>query len=416
MLLIYRPWKTADKVSLTSQVVLKGPTMTLLELPTPLRTVAPPDADLRLPHSAARAACAAGEFRYARLQLSEGASAGVELILVDAGQVRAAICPTRGMSLWKAHMADIPCGWKSPVQGPVHPSFVPLDEPSGLGWLDGFDELLVRCGLRNFGAPDFAANGQLRYPLHGRIGNLPGRNVALELDESHSLLHITGEVHETRFLQHNLRLQVKYTFALGENQIAIHDVVTNAGATPTTMQLLYHINLGAPLLETGAKLHVNARRAVARNRHAADGLAEWQTYLPPTAGYQEQVYFFESHAGGGGWSTALLTSAQADRGFAVHYRPDCLPYFSQWKNTVADSDGYVTGLEPGTGFPNPRSFEEEKGRVVALAAGESREFQLTLEGINSADRLTKLTSEIEADRGGPMATTPFDANWCVAES
>ena len=27
-----------------------------------------------------------------------------------------------------------------------------------------------------------------------------------------------------------------------------------------------------------------------------------------------------------------------------------LPYLTQWKNTVAKSDGYVTGLEPGTSF------------------------------------------------------------------
>ena len=46
-------------------------------------------------------------------------------------------------------------GWKSPVHGPVHPNFVPLNEPSGLGWLDGFDELFVRCGLESNGAPDF---------------------------------------------------------------------------------------------------------------------------------------------------------------------------------------------------------------------------------------------------------------------
>ena len=47
-------------------------------------------------------------------------------------------------------------------------------EPSGLGWLDGFDELLVRCGLESNGAPEFNPNGSLRYPLHGKIANMPG--------------------------------------------------------------------------------------------------------------------------------------------------------------------------------------------------------------------------------------------------
>ena len=63
------------------------------------------------------------------------------------------------------------------MRGPVHPKFVPLAEPSGVGWLDGFDELLCRCGLVSNGAPEFDERGQLRYGLHGRIANLPARKV-----------------------------------------------------------------------------------------------------------------------------------------------------------------------------------------------------------------------------------------------
>ena len=32
-------------------------------------------------------------------------------------------------------------------------------------------------------------------------------------------------------------------------------------------------------------------------------------------------------------------------------------------------DGYVTGLEPGTNYPNPRPFEKARGRVVTLPPG-----------------------------------------------
>ena len=53
---------------------------------------------------------------------------------------------------------------KSPVRGPVHPSFVPLFDPSGLGWLEGFDELLCRCGLESNGAPDFDEHRQAALP------------------------------------------------------------------------------------------------------------------------------------------------------------------------------------------------------------------------------------------------------------
>ena len=77
-----------------------------------------------------------------------GRSAGVEMVTVDNGSLAIHLLPTRGMSLWKAFHEGMDIGWTSPTRGPVHPNYVPLAEPSGLGWLEGFDELLVRCGPR----------------------------------------------------------------------------------------------------------------------------------------------------------------------------------------------------------------------------------------------------------------------------
>lgn len=385
-----------------------------IESPALQRTARPPDLTAPLDQPT-RIDSADGTFEITRLQLTDGPSQGVELWVVDTGRVRAAICPTRGMSLWKAHIDGDAVGWKSPVVGPVHPSLVPVSEPSGIGWLDGFDELLVRCGLRNFGAPDFGPSGELQFPLHGRIANLPARHVQIELDVDRSLLHVTGKVHETRFLQYNLQLSVRYTFAIDQPKIAIHDTVTNASAGAATMQLLYHVNLGAPFLQAGSKLYLSTDRIVARNAHSAKDLADWQAYSAPSSSYVEQVYFSSSRDAVDGWTKCLLAVPDSSRGIALHYRTDTLPYFSQWKNTVADQDGYVTGLEPGTGFPNPRSFEEAHGRLIELQAGESREFRLAIERIGSSEQIAAVKSEIAA-AGAPPATAVFDPDWCVAES
>jgi hypothetical protein len=320
------------------------------------------------------------------------------------------------MGLWKARIDNLDCGWSSPVPGPVHPAFVPVEESSGIGWLEGFDELLVRCGLRSFGAPDFDSAGMLKFPLHGRVANLPAQKVALELDAEHSLLHVTGVVRECRFLQYSLSLQARYTFAWGEPSIDVHDKVTNASGTPSEMQLLYHINIGEPLLAAGATMHLSAPRVVARNKHAASNLNNWQNYLEPTPGFSEQVYFTASQAGEDGWARSLLAAPDQSSGFAVHYQIDTLPYFTQWKNTVAEQDGYVTGLEPGTGFPNPRTFEQAKGRLVQLQPGESRDFRLKLEATRSAERVAQLKSEIERSRNGVAELSRFDPDWCVGES
>ncbi len=373
---------------------------------------APPCVSDLLPHPTL-AQAEAGDFQLQRFRLNDGQRAGVELLVVNSGSVRAAICPTRGMSLWKAHIEGLDYAWHSPVPGPVHPQYVALDEPNGIGWLDGFDELLVRCGMRSCGAPDFDSAQRLAFPLHGRVGNLPAQDLRVRLDQKRSQLHVTADVYETRFLQYSLRLRVQYTFTIGKPVIEIHDQVTNLGGSATSIQMLYHINLGRPLLAAGAKLDISAKQAVARDARAAEDLQGALSYLAPTAGYSEQVYFSAPAACADGWAKALLTSADQKHGFAVHYKPETLPYFSQWKNTVAEADGYVTGLEPATGFPNPRSFEESQGRTVELAAGESREFQLQLEGICQPKRLAQLQQELLSARDGqPIALQAVRPDWC----
>ena len=87
-------------------------------------------------------------------RLRGGRRDGVDLIVVDNGALRFSIVPTRGMGLWKGWYDGSRLGWDSPVtDGPVHPSLVNLAAAGGLGWLDGFDELLARCGLESNGAP-----------------------------------------------------------------------------------------------------------------------------------------------------------------------------------------------------------------------------------------------------------------------
>jgi hypothetical protein len=60
-----------------------------------------------------------------------GAADQVEVIEVDTGVVRVYLLPTRGMSIWCIESEGIRYGWQSPVSGPVHPSRVPIFDPSG---------------------------------------------------------------------------------------------------------------------------------------------------------------------------------------------------------------------------------------------------------------------------------------------
>lgn len=85
-----------------------------------------------------------------------------------------------------------------------------------------------------------------------------------------------------------------------------------------------------------------------------------------------------------GLATAMLVAPEGRHAAALSWRTDTLPYFTLWKNQAGLADGYVTGLEPGTNFPNPRAYEESQNRVVPLAPNASVRFDLSIEHLTGA--------------------------------
>ncbi len=312
-------------------------------------------------------------------RLQGGLRAGVLLVELVAGDTRLLVLPDRGLGIWKMCAGQVELGWQSPVQGPVHPSFVRVDEPSGLGWLAGFDELVCRCGLISNGAPDFDASGRLAHGLHGRIANLPATSLEVVLDDTAGTISLTGSVYETRFLQHSLRMTTTLTLRADRPSVAWTDRVENVSQRPAEIQMLYHCNFGQPLLGEGAELVAAVEELAPRDGAAVGDVLSWNRYAAPQAGRGEQVHFCQIRPDDDGMATAMLVAPSGDKAARLSWHASTLPCFTLWKNQGGLADGYVTGLEPATNYPNPRSFELEQDRVVPLAAGESVEFSLQLE-------------------------------------
>lgn len=335
-----------------------------------------------------------GSFQCLWHRIESGPGEGLELLGIGNGLITAIIIPGRGMGIWKCFSGPFDLGWQSPVCGPVHPKFVPVMDASGIGWLEGFDEFLVRCGLESNGAPQFDSQGRLQYPLHGRIANLPANHLEVSIDVKNGTLDVIGKVNETRFLIRNLELTVAYRFSVNSPIIEVTDTVTNKSSKSTTIQMLYHINQGQPLLEAGSTVSGAFSELAPRNDHAASAIDKWHEYEGPHTGFEEQVYFAKPIANPKGWSTVMLQNSRKTQGVAIRFDTRTLPFFNLWKNTAAVEDGYVTGLEPATGFPNPRSFEEAQARVVELAGGQSRTFRLHIEPLSTPEQVSATEKEI----------------------
>lgn len=182
----------------------------------------------------------------------------------------------------------------------------------------------------------------------------------------------------------------------GSNRVVVHDLVENLGGQPSEMEMLYHCNVGPPFLEAGARIVVPIREMSPLTPRTAEGIDTFDTYLGPTPGYAEQVYCYKPVADTNGRTLALLYNAAADRGFALRWQMNQLPCFTVWKNTSAVEDGYVTGLEPATNYPNARMVERGHGRVHILPPGGSWEASWSMEVLDQREGVSQVLAEVAA--------------------
>jgi hypothetical protein len=350
-------------------------------------------------------------------RLRGGRRDGVDLIRVDNGNLAFTVVPTRGMGIWKAQCGGDRLGWDSPVQdGPVHPAFVNLAAQGGLGWLDGFDELLARCGLAWNGAP--FTEGTALYGLHGRIANLPASYVAIHVsqDPPHEIV-VEGRVEESHLFGPGIQLITRITTYPGQRGLVVRDEFVNLKDQPIDFQILYHWNFGPPFLEPGARFLAPVKTVTPRDRRAAEGIDRYGEFDGPSPGTTEQVYFFELLPGlvDPARTLAMLCNRAGDRAVVLEFRLDQLPCFTLWKNTGGSRDGYVTGLEPGTNYPNPRSFEKARGRVPSLEVNGRRVVETRLTVVTGEAAVRAVEGEIGRTQSQALAvvhqypTEPFTA-------
>ncbi len=348
--------------------------------------------------------------------LHGGKQEGVDVITVQNGKLQFSLCPTRGMSLLRAEMGDVRLGWQSPVKEYVHPSFINLQSRGGLGWLEGFNEMVVRCGLEFAGHPgkdkfinNVGDEAEMDLTLHGKIGNIPASEVEVFVEQN-GLIRVRGRVDERMFYGPKLEMWSEYSTMPGSDSVTIHDTVINHGAHDQEFQLIYHSNFGPSILEQGAQFHAAVERVAPFNENAARAVNTWTKYQAPTKGFIEQVYCLFPLADSAGKATILLENRMGTQGISMTFDTRELPYLTLWKNTSAMEEGYVTGLEPGTGFPFNRSVERKAGRVPKLKPGEKREFTLVYRVHNSERSISETRNriaELQEKKAARIDSTPL---------
>ena len=334
--------------------------------------------------------------------LADGVERGVRALEFRTGTGFAFdVLVDRALDVGRCELGGVPLAWHSGA-GFAGPWF---GEPEGLGffrtWGGG---LLTTCGVEHalFMAEDTAE--QYHYPpkrtetfgLHGRISNRPARLTGYgeRWDGDECVLWATGETLQAAVFGEQLLLRRTIEARVGESRLRIRDEVENVGWNRTPHMLLYHVNVGWPVLDDGAELLVAARSVEARGDFPAEGYA---TFHGPQAGYVEQVFAHEVAAEPGETVPVAVVNRQRGLGLYEVFRRDQLPFHFLWR--MLGEGTYVAGIEPCTNRTAGRLDARERGELIELDPGESRVYDLELGALAGDDAIAAFADRVSAVAG-----------------
>ena len=299
--------------------------------------------------------------------LSDGPGMGMRAIDVNTGSgLTYTVLPDRGMDISLASFKGINLAYLTP-NGETNPAFY---EPEGLGWLRTFNGgLLTTCGLTWLGPP--VKDGDEELGLHGRYSTIPAKQVS---DLSHWIdddyhICLTGTTEEARLFGTKMRLEREISGIRGKNIIKIRDRVTNFGYTSTPYTILYHINIGYPLLSEDSELIIDPVETNPATDIAAEGINDFRKFTKPVAGFSEHVFYHRLKADNEGNTGVRLENRKKGIALSISFNIKQLPILTQWK--MMGQGDYVLGLEPCNVPTRNRVWLKENNMLPWLGPGES---------------------------------------------
>lgn len=315
------------------------------------------------------------------VELADGRVRGLRAAEVYTGSgFRFQVLIDRALDIGAAEDGGRSLAWLHPALG--SPAF---QEHSPMGWLRTFGGgLVTTCGLTHFGAPDHEEG----HGLHGRASHLPAENLVVKQEwrDGEYVLEIEGEARQSRLFGENLRLRRRITTKLGSSSLLIEDRVTNDGFSPAPLAVLYHCNLGFPVVSADSELLVRDQEVHPRDAEAAVGMDRHRRFEAPLDGYAEQVFFHSLKADPKGRFAAAVVNRSLAFGAFARWRAKELPVLAQWKMMAPGE--YVCGLEPSTHEMAPTRRElREKGRLATIAPGDTVSLELEIGSLPDADAI-----------------------------
>ncbi len=179
--------------------------------------------------------------------------------------------------------------------------------------------MLFTCGLEHVGAP-CTLDGK-DYPMHGRIRTTPAEHVCADAywkDDEYEI-ELKGEMREAEPFGENMTLRRRIRTTYGKPKIRIKDVAANEGYRKEAALLLYHMNVGYPLLDEDCEIILPSKKVTARDAAAEKHIAGWNRMQTPTDGEPEAVYIHDLEADETGRTFAAVVNRKLGIGMKIYF-------------------------------------------------------------------------------------------------
>ena len=300
----------------------------------------------------------------------------------------------RCFDIGRCELGGRPLNWTSNA-GIVAPWYY---EAEGMGWFRAWGGgMVVTVGLDHLGLGGEDTAEQFHqthlgktvpYGLHGRIGGLPARLVGYgerwEGDEC--VLWAEGEVLQSAVFAEHLLLRRRVEARVGESRFTIHDEVVNVGHADVSHLLLYHCNVGFPIIGEGAELLVpSAKTTTDYTNVTAELMAGYRTLSNPMPDFTESCFEHELVAEPAGTVPVGIVNRGIGLGVYQVFDISQLPHHTVWR--MMGEDTYAMALEPATNRDAGRFDARERGELITLRRGATRAYDLEIGALDGPEAI-----------------------------
>ena len=278
--------------------------------------------------------------------ITSGRASGLDVIDCDNGRIRFLLSPSRGLDmlqLW--HRGE-------------NVSFISKNGFVGerAPFLERFEGgMLYTCGLDNVGYRE-------GFEQHGTY-HLTGADVTLAKADVDGIT-VEGYIRRSALFGQNLVIKRRVHAAIGSDTVTVSDTLTNEGYRDAEYSILYHFNVGYPMLDRGGRIEGKIEKIDCSAPFARENidraLVMEEAVLPDEACYfltlaePEISYVNEAYG----------------KSLTLRYSQNSLPRFLMWKSNIAGD--YALGLEPTT-----MNLGGDY-KAIPIRAGDSVDFTLSL--------------------------------------